>query len=71
MNPVRAIAKPQIDTARCTGCGRCVAACHLHLLSLEPQGWRKHSVLGDAAACTGCKKCAVWCPFDVITMRVQ
>jgi Fe-S-cluster-containing hydrogenase component 2 len=59
---------PQIDAARCTGCGWCVAACPFHLLSLEPKGWKKSSVLGDAAACTGCQKCAVRCPFNVITM---
>ena len=29
---------PAIDARRCTGCGRCVAACaELHLLSLEAQ----------------------------------
>ena len=46
----------------------CVAACPLHLLSLEPQGWKKKSVLGNASACTGCRLCAVRCPFQVITM---
>ncbi len=59
---------PQIDTARCTGCGWCVAACPLHLLSLEPQGWKKKSVLANAPACTGCRLCEIRCPFDAITM---
>jgi len=55
-----------IDPARCTGCGWCVAACPLHLLSLEPRGWHKHSAIHDMSACTGCKKCEVRCPFDAI-----
>jgi len=57
-----------VDPARCTGCGWCVAACPLNLLSLEPHGWRKHSVINDMAACTGCKKCEMRCPFDAITV---
>ncbi len=60
---------PDIDTARCTGCGWCVGACPFHLLTLDPQGWRKVSVLRDADRCTGCRKCEVKCPFNVITMR--
>jgi ferredoxin len=61
---------PTIDTARCTGCGRCVAACDLHLLSLERQGWEKFSALHESDRCTGCEACAVKCPFGAITMHV-
>lgn len=60
---------PQIDTSRCTGCGWCVAACPPHVLSLQADGFRKHSVLHDAAGCTACSLCARRCPFDVITMH--
>lgn len=74
--PSRAAARPQrpgwlpsIDSARCTGCGWCVAACDLHLLSLEVVQWRKTSTLQDAQQCTGCSDCAVACPFHVISMR--
>ena len=59
---------PHIDTSRCTGCGWCVAACGPGVLSLQPQGWRKHSVLHDADGCTGCRQCERRCPFGVITM---
>jgi len=59
---------PQIDTQRCTGCGWCVAACPPHVLSLQVDGWRKHSVLHDEPACTGCRKCERRCPFGVIEM---
>uniref|UniRef100_UPI000D3C13C2 ATP-binding protein n=1 Tax=unclassified Variovorax TaxID=663243 RepID=UPI000D3C13C2 len=60
---------PVVDTARCTGCGWCVAACDLHLLSLEVAQRRKTSVLHQAERCTGCSDCAVACPFHVISMR--
>ena len=59
---------PEIDTERCTGCGRCVAACRLHLLSLERKGWVKSSTLHDHARCTGCGACETACPYSVITM---
>ena len=62
-------ALPTIDTSRCTGCGRCVAACHLHLLSLERQGWEKFSALHESDRCTGCEACEVACPFTAITMH--
>lgn len=70
-------ALPAIDTDRCTGCGRCVAVCPPHVLSLAVQpsaqgapGWgRKHAGLDDPAGCTGCALCAVCCPFDAIRMR--
>jgi ferredoxin len=60
---------PEVDAVRCTGCGRCVGACDLHLLSLEPVRWVKHAVLHDADRCTGCNACAAIGPFRAITMR--
>lgn len=63
--------KPVIDTRRCTGCGWCVAACDLKLLSLEVVRWQKFSVLHEPQRCTGCSDCAVKCPFHAITMRTQ
>jgi len=59
---------PVIDPRRCTGCGRCVAVCRPHLLSLEVIAWEKVSVLHDPQRCTGCNQCAYNCPFHAITM---
>ena len=59
---------PEVDRDRCTGCGRCVAACDLHLLSLETVRWEKFATLNGPGQCTGCSLCAVRCPFDAITM---
>jgi len=60
---------PIIDAARCSGCGRCIAACHLRLFAFEQQGWRKVSVLQDSERCSGCALCAAKCPIDAIAME--
>jgi ferredoxin len=60
---------PHIDTRRCTGCGRCVAACNVHLLSLQAVQWQKFAALHNANRCTGCNACAAICPFHAITMQ--
>lgn len=64
----RFVLLPEIDASRCTGCGWCVAACPLHLLSLERTGWRKSSVIHGADLCTGCGKCEAKCWFNAIVM---
>lgn len=60
---------PRIDAARCTGCGRCIATCHVHVLTFETRHRKKSAVLTDAGTCSGCTKCAVACPFDAIAMH--
>ena len=67
--PRRAQRLPDIDTQRCTGCGRCVAVCDPHLLSLEVVRWKKFAVLHGSERCTGCSACAATCPFHAIAMR--
>ena len=69
--PGRSARLPAIDPRRCTGCGRCVAACDLHLLSLEVQRWEKFAALHEQDRCTGCGACAVICPFHALTLRKQ
>lgn len=60
---------PAINTARGTGCGRCVAVCQPHLLSLKVLHWQKFWTLRDMQLCTSCHQCAAVCPFHAITMR--
>jgi ferredoxin len=60
---------PAIDAGRCTGCGRCVAACAPRVLSLETTNWRKSAVLHGRDDCTGCSLCAATCPFQAIAMK--
>ena len=62
---------PVIDSSKCTGCGRCVGACPLHLLSLEAKNWVKHAVIDDFDTCTGCSKCKTVCPFNAIQMQAD
>ena len=60
---------PQIDTGRCSGCGRCVAACLQRLITLETTGYRKHAVVTKAKLCTCCGACVTACPLDAITIQ--
>ncbi|MBK7617628.1 MAG: 4Fe-4S binding protein [Vitreoscilla sp.] len=64
----QSVARPRVDAQRCTGCGRCVAACEPHVLSLETLHWKKTAVLHAPEACTGCAACWVVCPFDAVRM---
>ena len=56
-----------VDPTRCTGCGRCVAACPDRLLSLEPSGYRKHAVMAALGRCDRCLRCLAECPVEAIT----
>ena len=69
MTPRPRIPIPVINPAKCTACGRCVAACPLRLISLEPRGWVKSAVLHDEASCNGCSQCQKTCPFKAMEMQ--
>jgi len=57
---------PQVDTGRCSGCGRCVAACPFRLFTLEACGYRKYAVLKAPEACIGCLLCLEACPVKAL-----
>lgn len=59
---------PFIDIVRCSGCGRCVAACPQRIITLETVGYRKHAVLTRPEHCTGCAACLNACPLGAIAM---
>jgi formate hydrogenlyase subunit 6/NADH:ubiquinone oxidoreductase subunit I len=52
---------PQVEPGRCTGCGRCVAACPERLFTLEVSGFRKCAVLEEPQRCSRCGKCVTAC----------
>ena len=58
----------QIDPQRCTGCGRCIAACPLPIIAFETHAWRKYAVMLHAPRCTGCSICEPACPVGAITL---
>jgi ferredoxin len=60
-----------VDAGRCSGCGRCVSACPLDLISLEtefPAGRGRKRAQIDASLCLGCGVCARACPLGALAM---
>ncbi|BCO11189.1 4Fe-4S ferredoxin, iron-sulfur binding domain protein [Citrifermentans bremense] len=65
-DPLQEESPPVVDTVRCTGCGRCVAACGSRLLSLEVDGFRKYAQIGISKRCKRCLACAAACPVRAL-----
>lgn len=58
------VAEPPIMTVRrCSGCGRCVAACPERIITLATEQHRKRATVTDAERCTHCGRCIVACPL--------
>jgi NAD-dependent dihydropyrimidine dehydrogenase PreA subunit len=57
---------PKVATKRCSGCGRCVAACPDRLFTLETAGYRKYAVLLSPACYSSCLSCVAACPMGAL-----
>lgn len=51
---------------KCSGCGRCVAACPERLYTLEPLGFRKLAINLSPEKCSSCGKCTLACPLQLL-----
>ena len=47
----------QVDVPKCTGCGRCAAACHERAITISPEG----KSVTDREKCAVCGKCEAAC----------
>jgi len=67
------MAKLTFNTDYCKGCGLCVEACPLDLLTIETKKFNQkgynYVVLKDQDSCTGCVTCAKMCPDCVIKVE--
>lgn len=58
---------------RCKGCGLCVQACPLQIVSIDKmtinkKGYNPATVI-EIEKCIGCTNCATMCPDEVITVE--
>lgn len=71
---------PSVDTAKCTACGKCVAACPKHIIKLVPVDKRVHILCSShdrgarvrkicAVGCIACTKCVKEAPEGAIAMQ--
>jgi NAD-dependent dihydropyrimidine dehydrogenase PreA subunit len=51
---------------KCSGCGRCVAACREGLFTLDLQGTRKIAVIRHPERCTLCRRCIEECRIGAL-----
>ena len=54
----------QVNSERCTGCGRCVSVCPAQAISLDPAG----RAVVNTALCQSCGVCASQCPVQAISL---
>nr|WP_277995610.1 4Fe-4S dicluster domain-containing protein [Desulfitibacter alkalitolerans] len=60
---------PDIDEESCNGCGKCVSACPIDVISIkEPTNHNTKKAVIDESTCLGCGVCARSCPKKSITL---
>jgi MinD superfamily P-loop ATPase len=57
---------PQVDLAKCTGCGRCAQVCQFHAIVVLGE-----NTLVFQELCHGCGSCSLECPEKAITEKPE
>lgn len=57
--------RPEVDTPKCTACGRCVKWCPVSAITIGPD----RAAVVDYAICYGCGECVAACPFGAIATQ--
>jgi pyruvate ferredoxin oxidoreductase delta subunit len=64
--------QPEVDAAKCIGCGTCTLHCPeavIELVSRKDENNKKKLAEIDQEYCKGCGVCAQVCPLRAITMK--
>ncbi|MDD2310789.1 MAG: 4Fe-4S binding protein [Desulfuromonadaceae bacterium] len=62
----RAPTAPTVNATLCSGCGRCVAACHKKLFTLVTVRFHKTAFIIHPGNCNACGRCVKACPVAAL-----